>query len=99
MANLNSTDRKKQLLKAAVAVACTRGYQNVRLDDVASAAQCTRGLVLHHFATIAQLKRAIMRAAVNEKVLAIIAQGIVANDEQALKASPELRGAALDSVR
>lgn len=95
---LKPTDRKRHILAAALADARKRGYMQVTLLSVADAAECSRGLVIHYFATMQQLRRAVMRAAIANRDLPIVAQGLAARDAQALKAPEDLRKAALASI-
>jgi AcrR family transcriptional regulator len=90
--------RKEEILEAALKLATKHGYKNLTRHAVADAAGCSIALVSHYFNTFAQLERAIMRAAVTQQVLPIVAQGIARQDGQALKAPFELRKAALQSL-
>nr|WP_297388215.1 helix-turn-helix domain-containing protein [uncultured Roseateles sp.] len=92
-------DRKAAILDAALLVAADKGYARMTRDDVAGAAGVSPALVSTYFTTMAQLRRDVMRAAVKREVLPVLAQGLVARDSQALKASDDLRARALGSVR
>ena len=92
---LQPEDRKQEILQAALDEACAVGYSNIKREDVARRAACAEGLVSRYFNTMPQLKRAVMRAAVKAEVLQVIAQGIAANDNQAMKAPAHLRSKAL----
>lgn len=96
--HMKPADRKKQILDASVKIAKTRGYNHITREDIASEAQCATGLINRYFQTMLQLRRAVMRAAVKQGVLEIVAQGIVAKDPQAMKASEELKNRALASL-
>jgi AcrR family transcriptional regulator len=95
---MKPADRKKQILDVAVELSKKQGYQRVTRDDVARAAECACGLINRYFETMIQLRRAVMRAAVKQGVLEIVAQGIVAKDAQALKAPEELKQRALAAL-
>lgn len=90
--------RKDQIMAAALAVAADAGFQNVTRERIADAATCSPASISNHFGTMTQMKRAIMRAAVNRKVLPIIAQGLAVRDPQALKAPEETKQAALKQL-
>lgn len=83
--------RKDQLLQAALREAGRCGYQNIRREGVAKAAGVSVSLVTHYFETMTQLKRAVMRAAVAQEDLPVLAQGLAAKDKHALKAPKELQ--------
>ena len=64
--------RREQILQAAVALAARDGYPNIKRDEVAQRAGVAGGSVNLHFSTMTQLRRDVVRYAVNEanKVLA-----------------------------
>lgn len=95
---MKPADRKEAILAAAVATASKIGFANLRLRTVAEAAECNHSLVISHFATMIQLRRAVMRYAIKTEVLPIIAQGIAIGDPTAVKVSPTLRKAALATL-
>lgn len=90
--------RKEQILEAAVQRALVLGITGLRRDDVAIAACVADALVSKYFNTMTQLRRAVMRHAVHNKILPIVAQGIALRDPEALKASPELQAQALATL-
>ena len=53
---------RNALLEAATALFFARGFGRTALEDVASAAQVTRGAVYHHFANKRQLFEAVLEA-------------------------------------
>ena len=90
--------RKEQILTAAIEVAERDGYMHMRRSDVADVAGCATGSVSRYFNTMHQLRRAVMREAVKSSNHRIVAQGLVANDNQAMKAPEEVKQAALSAV-
>jgi AcrR family transcriptional regulator len=46
---LEAAERREQILDAAKALFAERGYDEVRIEDIASSAGVTRGLVHHYF--------------------------------------------------
>ena len=93
------SDRKKQLiLDAAVECARARGYEHITRVNVALAADVAVGSVNKYFATIPQLKRAVMRAAIQRGILEIVAQGLTSKDRQALLASDDLKRRAVAQI-
>lgn len=95
---MKPADRKVAILEAAVATATKLGFANLRLRAVAEAADCNHSLVICHFATMTQLRRAVMRHAIKCKLLPIIAQGVAIGDPTAAKVDPTLRKAALATL-
>lgn len=95
---LKPTDRKTQILDAALAIASKQGYARVTREAIAAEAGCAPGLVSHYLGTMVQTRRDIMRAAIRNRVLPVIAQGLAANDPHAKKAPDELKQAALASI-
>ena len=95
---MEPADRKAQIVAAAVSIAKSKGYQQVRWTDIATYLGISRALPCAYFKTLTQLQRAIMRYAVKHGELAVIAQGLAANDSTARKADSVLKKRALDSV-
>lgn len=83
--------RPDQILAAAVAEAQAKGFHAVTRQGVAARAGVSEALVSHHMGTMVSLKRNIMRAAVRDGIVSIVAEGLASRDKQALKASEELR--------
>lgn len=92
-------ERKAEILEAALKVATVCGFTTFTRAQVADEAGISPASVNKYFTTMAQLRRDVMRAAVREGSLKLIAQGIVLGDKQALKAPDELKARALASVR
>jgi AcrR family transcriptional regulator len=84
-------EREAELIKAALAHATVVGYTNVTRKSLADYAKCSEALVSARFGTMKQLRRAIMRHAIMEGNLRVIAQGLAVRDAQARKAPDELK--------
>ena len=95
---VNKELRREQLLNIAVEISKKEGYRNITSVKVAKGAGVSQSLVSKHFNTMKQLRRAIIRVAVNKEIPEIIAQGIANGDDHIKKASPELRRKALDLI-
>lgn len=91
MSRLHPTVRKELILSEAVTLALKLGYSKVTRQHVADAAGISNGLVNHHFGTMGQLHRDIMRYAVANEVLQVIAQGLAVGDPHAKKATEDLK--------
>lgn len=82
--------RKDEILKAAAEVAQTVGFNHIQREDVAREAGCATGTVNIYFGTMKQLKRAVMRYAIENDIDTIIMQGIACNAPE-VKKLPEAR--------
>jgi AcrR family transcriptional regulator len=83
---------------AAIRLSKQNGYMSVTRDDIADEAKCASSLVHHYYGTMTQLRRAIMRRAIEMGELKIIAQGLASKDRHARKADPDVKQAALASL-
>jgi AcrR family transcriptional regulator len=90
--------RVAEILAAALTLASRTHYTSVTREQIAKAAGVSPAAVQYHFKTMAQLRGKLMRAAVKGEHLAVIAQGLLAGDSHARKASPELRARAADTI-
>ena len=96
---LHPDDRKQQILNAAIKVAGRPGgWGKMTRDAVAREAGCAEGLVSKYFGTMIAFRRSIMRAAIQARNLAVVAQGLAAGDTNAQKAPPELKAAAVETL-
>jgi AcrR family transcriptional regulator len=85
-------DAKRELiLNAAVECAKLVGYLNIQRADIAQRADVATGTVNKYFGTMNQLKRAVMRHAIEKDINDIVFQGIANKDKQAMKLTPERR--------
>jgi AcrR family transcriptional regulator len=89
--NNDTAMRKASILEAAVKVAERAGYTHMTRQAVADCAGVSGPLVQHYFGTMAKLRRAVMRKAIRDKVLIVIAQGLVACEPHAMAAPMELK--------
>ncbi len=85
---MNSKDK---LLREAIKLAVKQGYRNIKREDVAQKAGVSAALINFYYGTIQNLQKEVMRYAVKERVLNLIAQGITLRDKIALNASKEKR--------
>jgi len=96
----HATDvRRETILAAALTVARNPGgWSTLTRSLVANEAGCTDGLVSRYFGTMTDFRRKIMREAIAQRDLKIIAQGLACEYPHAYKADPELRKQALGSI-
>ena len=90
--------RRTEILNAAIAVAAAEGLRNTTRDLIAARCDVSPALVSLHLGTMEQLRRAVMRAAVDMEVLSIAAEGLATRDPHALKAPEELKRRAAASL-
>ena len=83
--------RREQILAAAVTLAAKVGYKNITREAITDRAGCSPRLLNYYYSTMDQLKRDVMRHAIKERVLAIVAQGLTAKDPHAMKAPDDLK--------
>lgn len=95
---LEARQRVAQILAAALELAPRVGYAKLTRDDVAKRIGVPASLIPYHMGTMSEFRRAVMREAVRVECLPVIAQGLAARDRHALKAAPELRARALQSL-
>lgn len=91
-------DIKELILSSAYHLAQENGYNKLRRDGIAKYAGVASGSINYHFHDMVNLKKAVMTRAVENESLAIIAAGLAQGDTVALKARPDLRRAALDTL-
>lgn len=96
---LEARERIAQILGAALTL-CTKQttYSRITREEIARHANIPPTLITYHMGTMADLRRDIMREAVRQECLPVIAQGLAARDRHALKAPEELRARALQSL-
>lgn len=98
-ANKSAAARSKEILAASLDLAESKGFNRVTRTDVAEATGLGAGTVNLHFGNMEKLRRAIMRAAIRQKRLRVIAQGLALQDPIAMGISDDLRQLAADSIK
>lgn len=92
---LETEHRRELILAAALALSGVYGYNKITREQVATAACCADNLISHHFGTMPNFRRDIMREAIRRGNLVVLAQGLAARDPHAQKAPTELKEQAL----
>lgn len=95
---LNAAERRDAILSAAVAVAREKGLAGMTRQAVADAACVAPGLVSHYFATMANLEDRVIRQAIAEKVLEVLADALAKRHPSAQLAPLRLRQQALSTL-
>lgn len=90
--------RREQILAAAVTLAKKHGYSRITREAITQAAGVSPRLLNYYYSTMEQLKRDVMRYAIKNKVLEVIAQGLVAKDPHALKVPEDVKRLAVATL-
>ena len=91
-------DRREQCIEVALELARHKPYWKVSRNEIADAVGVAGSVVQWHFGTVKNMRRQIMRAAIQAERLDIIGQGIANQDPHALKAPAGLRARALEEL-
>jgi AcrR family transcriptional regulator len=96
---LEQTARRAEILAAALRVAAERGgWISLTRAAVAREARCSDALVSVHFGTMTEFRRSVMRAAIRDRNMPVVFQGMAAGDRMALRAPQELKEAAVAAI-
>lgn len=87
----STRERAASLLAAAVSLAHRKGWHSLTHESVATAAGVSPSLVKVRLGTIGALRRAVMREAVKQRRVRVVAQGLAAGDRAARAADAALR--------
>jgi AcrR family transcriptional regulator len=90
--------RSAEILDAAVKLAKRIGFRKLTRDGVAKAASVSTGLVSTHFDGIEKLRDEVMRVAIRDEILPIVADGIANGNRLARRAPVALRQRAVQSL-
>jgi AcrR family transcriptional regulator len=91
--------RTAQLIDVALALAATDGLRQLTRERIAQTAGVSPALVSARLGTMEQLRRSVMRAAVRQRVVPVVAEGLAVRDKHAQAADEELRALAAEWVR
>lgn len=95
MSRLKPTERKQQILEAAIDLANEIGFGKLTRQNIAASADVSEGLVSKYWGTMTKMRRAVMRKAIKKGEMKIIAEGIAMNEPECAKLSPVARQKAL----
>lgn len=98
MKRLTPTDRKMNILVAAIVVAKMSDYRSITRARVATQAGVSAPLVTHYFKDMSSLRTKLMVYAVAIGDAEIIAQGLLNKDPIALRASDALKAKAKETL-
>ena len=86
------------ILKAAIEVAKEDGFDKLSRNAIVEKAGVSAGRVSQAYGTMNKLKRAVMRHAVQHKILEVIAVGLGIQDKTAMKAPAEVKRLAPETL-
>lgn len=86
--------RTDELLNIALKLASADGWRTLTHAAIARAAGVSNGLVIARLGTMEQVRRSVMRAAVRERCVPVVAEGLCMGSPHARKADPDLKAAA-----
>lgn len=86
--------RTCELLAVALKLAARTGWRTLTRDAIAQAADVSPGLVSARLGTMDAMRRSVMRRAVVERCVPVVAEGLVHGDRYARRADDALRAAA-----
>jgi AcrR family transcriptional regulator len=90
--------RRNHILQAAITVAVRDGFIQLSRETAAAEAGISPGLITFYYLHTSLLRDAVMQAAVDQRLLGVLAEGIVTRHPVALMASVELQSAALSAL-
>lgn len=96
---LDPKARTIELLATSLQLAQAHGWHSLTHASVAAAAGVSVGLVVARLGTMDALRRSVMRAAVRDRCVPVVAQGLAVGDKHACRADAALRAEAADRVR
>lgn len=95
----DARERVKHILDVSMALAEQHGYNRVSRDQVARVCGFpSSSLITYHMGSMVEFRRKIMREAIKRANLRVLAQGLAAQDRQALKAPEDMKARALQSL-
>ncbi len=83
--------RKHQIVAAGLTVARSQGYNGIRYSSIAKEVGISAPSVVHHYRTMPQLRRAVMRHAINKGDALVVAMGVQAGDRYAKQAPVDMQ--------
>jgi AcrR family transcriptional regulator len=90
-----SNDLPSRIMRSALILAARHGIAATSRNSIAAHAECSSGSVSFHFGNDRELKRAIVRAAIERENLAVIGWSIAERHPSAQALDSELRARAL----
>lgn len=85
---------KQTILKAAITLAATRGYDNVYKRHIAGFLKCGMGTINYHWGTMKELRTSVVQEAVRTGNKRVMLQAIAANHHAVRHLTTEQRAVA-----
>jgi len=92
------TYHRDELMQHCLAVAADVGYNRMTRSQIANHAGCSDAKISQMFGTMPNLRRDVVRAAIAQGRLRVIAQALVARDPHVRKASDVLKQSAMEAL-
>lgn len=86
---------KSIIIDAALRLALVHGYKGVTRSMVARKLGVATGTINYHVRTMARLRSAILRGAIEKRIARVFAEGVIDKHPVAMKADPALRATML----
>lgn len=91
-------ERKADMIQKGLKIAEKIGYMNLKQSETSKKLKVSLGLLHHYFGAIKDFKIAIVKAAIKEENLIVIAQAIAAKDPLVKKLNKDLKIRAINSL-
>ena len=85
------TERKQELLEVAIQLAKEEGYSHITRNEIARRAGVAYGLVSSYFKSIDNLKKLVIKEAIKQEIVQIVAQALAHKEPLTKKLDPSLR--------
>jgi AcrR family transcriptional regulator len=85
------TERKQELLEVAIHLAKETGYSHITRNEIARRAGVAYGLVTSYFKTIDNLKKMVVKEAIKQEIVQIIAEALARKEPLTRRLTPALR--------
>jgi len=99
MTRMSAKQRKEQFIKTGLDLAARGHYLTVRGQNVTDKVGVSTGLLQNYFATLLHFRKAIVRKAIKDGQLQVIAQAMGARDPLVKRCPEHLKRAALEGIK
>ena len=90
--------RSAEILATAVKLAKKEGFRKLTRAGIAQTAKVSTGLVSRYFGSMDKMKDEVMKVAVRERILPIVADGLADRHKVAVRAPEDLKRQAAESL-
>lgn len=78
-ARMTSFARKQIIFNPTIELAKTKGYRNITRKDIAEFSSSAQGLISHYFGTISNLRREVLKEAIDKEIMPILVDTLSEN--------------------